>query len=86
MAKSSLKEFREYRERMNERILSRKNQTINRFFRLDGAAYEEGAVDMRTKEMCGLSASLVLRCDDCITYHLVRCKELGVTDAVSAPA
>lgn len=75
-----LEAFRTYRERMNERILAARNLPINRFFTLDTKAYENGALDARTKEIAGLSASLVLRCDDCIAYHLIRCKELGVTD------
>ncbi len=74
---SRLKAFREFRERMNERIHAAKNLNINRFFTLDGRAYEPGAVDALTKEFAGLSASLVLRCDDCIAYHIIRCKELG---------
>lgn len=75
-----LTKFREYRERMNERILAAKNLPINRFFTLDTKAYEDGALDARTKEIAGLSASLVLRCDDCISYHVIRCKELGVSN------
>ena len=75
-----LAEFRAYREKMNERILAAKNLPINRFFTLDTKAYEDGALDARTKEIAGLSASLVLRCDDCIAYHVIRCKEMGVTD------
>ena len=78
---SRLEEFRTFRERMNERILAAGNLNINRFFTLDGKAYEDGALDERTKEIAGLSASLVLRCDDCIAYHVIRCKELGVSDA-----
>jgi len=73
-------EYRESRERLNESIAERKHKGINRFFRLDTAAYEDGALDPRTKEIAGLSASMVLRCDDCITNHLLRCKELGVSD------
>jgi AhpD family alkylhydroperoxidase len=75
----SLAEFRAFRERMNTRILGENNLVINRFFNLDGRAYEAGALDVKTKELLGLVASLVLRCDDCITYHLVRCAEEGVT-------
>ncbi len=75
-----LKEFREFREKMNERILAAKHLGINRFFTLDTKAYESGALDARTKELAGLSASMVLRCDDCISYHVIRCKELGVTN------
>ena len=76
---SALAEFRKFRERMNERILGENNLVINRFFALDGRAYESGALDVRTKELLGLVASMVLRCDDCITYHLIRCREEGVT-------
>lgn len=74
----SLEEFRVFRERMNAEILAENNLVINRFFALDGRAYEAGALDMKTKELLGLVASLVLRCDDCVTYHLVRCAEEGV--------
>ena len=55
------------------------NLVVNRFFNLDGRAYEAGALDVRTKELLGLVASLVLRCDDCVTYHLTRCREEGVS-------
>ncbi|MFO0096136.1 MAG: carboxymuconolactone decarboxylase family protein, partial [Gemmatimonadaceae bacterium] len=64
---------------MNTRILGENNLVINRFFNLDGRAYEAGVLDVKTKELLGLVASLVLRCDDCITYHLVRCAEERVT-------
>lgn len=74
----SLAEFRAFRERMNEIILNAGNLTVNRFFALDGRAYEAGALGVTTKEMLGLVASLVLRCDDCITYHVIRCREEGV--------
>ncbi|MBK8915779.1 MAG: carboxymuconolactone decarboxylase family protein [Phycisphaerales bacterium] len=77
---SRLAQFRAFRERMNQRIADLKNLPINRFFTLDSKAYEDGALDSRTKELCGLAASLVLRCDDCIAYHVIRCKELGATD------
>lgn len=75
-----LKQFRAYREKMNARILAADHLPINRFFTLDTKAYEDGALDARTKEIAGLAASMVLRCDDCIAYHVIRCKELGVTD------
>ena len=75
-----LEEFRTFRERMNARILEAGNLEIKRFFALDSRCYEAGALDVPTKELLGLVASMVLRCDDCITYHLVRCKEVGVTD------
>ncbi len=77
---SRLKEFRAFREKMNERILAAKNVNVSRFFTLDTKAYESGAVDALTKEMAGLAASMVLRCDDCIAYHVIRCKELGATN------
>lgn len=80
-AKGSLAEFRAFRERMNAEILGENNLVINRFFALDGRAYEQGALDVKTKELLGLVASLVLRCDDCVTYHLVRCAEEGVSRA-----
>ncbi|MGE0042070.1 MAG: carboxymuconolactone decarboxylase family protein [Vicinamibacterales bacterium] len=76
-----LKEFREFREQMNARILESDNLEIKRFFALDTRAYEPGALDAKTKELLGLVASMVLRCDDCITYHVVRCREEGVNRA-----
>jgi AhpD family alkylhydroperoxidase len=75
----SLAEFDAFRSRMNDLILGAGNLTISRFFALDGRAYEAGALGARTKEMLGLVASLVLRCDDCVTYHVGRCHEEGVT-------
>ena len=76
-----LSEFRAFRERMNARILEAGNLEIKRFFALDTRCYEAGALDVKTKELLGLVASMVLRCDDCITYHVIRCKEEGATDA-----
>jgi AhpD family alkylhydroperoxidase len=76
---ASLEEFRKFRERMNAEILGENNLVINRFFALDTRTYEAGALDVKTKELLGLVASLVLRCDDCVTYHLVRCAEEGVS-------
>jgi AhpD family alkylhydroperoxidase len=75
-----LAEFRRYRERMNERILASDHLGIKRFFTLDGAAYRDGALPETTKELLGLVASTVLRCDDCIDYHLIRCVEVGWSD------
>jgi AhpD family alkylhydroperoxidase len=72
-------EFNEYRRDMNKRILSSDHLGIKRFFALDHLAYEGGALDAKTKELLGLVASLVLRCDDCITYHVLQCVEEGVT-------
>jgi len=66
---------------MNRKILSSGNLQIQRFFNLDTRAYEEGALSSKVKELLGLVASLVLRCDDCITYHVIRCVEEGVSDA-----
>ncbi|HEY4649927.1 MAG TPA: carboxymuconolactone decarboxylase family protein [Pontibacter sp.] len=77
---SQVEEFNEYRSRMNERIMSYDNKVIKRFFNLDTNAYAEGALDVKTKEMLGLVASMVLRCDDCIKYHLGKSFEEGVTD------
>ena len=78
---NSLEEFRQFRERMNKEILDEGNLVINRFFALDTRTYETGALDVKTKELLGLVASLVLRCDDCVTYHLTRCAEEHVTRA-----
>ena len=78
---AALAEFRAFRERMNREILDEGNLVVNRFFNLDGRAYEAGALDVKTKELLGLVASLVLRCDDCVTYHLLRCDEEGLTRA-----
>jgi AhpD family alkylhydroperoxidase len=76
---AALAEFRTFRERMNARILGENNLVINRFFALDTRTYEAGALDVKTKELLGLVASMVLRCDDCITYHVIRCREEGVS-------
>jgi len=76
-----VEEFNEYRSRMNARILEIENRPIKRFFGVDTLTYDAGALDVRTKEMLGLVASMVLRCDDCIVYHVQRCKEEKVSDA-----
>ena len=76
---SNVKEFNEYRSRMNERIMASDNLVIKRLFNLDANTYSEGALPVKTKEMLGLVASMVLRCDDCIKYHLQKCHEEGVT-------
>lgn len=76
-----IQEFHEHREKMNKKILDADNLEINRFFALDSSVYQEGALDGKTKELLGLVASSVLRCNDCILYHLIRCTEEGVTDA-----
>ena len=74
-----VKEFNEYRAKMNEKILAADNTVIKRLFNLDTNTYTEGALPTKTKEMLGLVASMVLRCDDCVKYHLEKCKEQGVT-------
>lgn len=73
-----ISEFTAFRQRMNERILAEPNQVVRRFFALDTQTYQAGALDVKTKELLGLVASLVLRCDDCISYHVAQCKEAGV--------
>ena len=74
-----LAEFTDFRKRMNERILAEPNQVVRRFFALDTQTYQAGALDVKTKELLGLVASMVLRCDDCISYHVAQCREAGVT-------
>ncbi len=71
--------FAEFRQRMNERILAEPNQVVRRFFALDTQTYQAGALDVKTKELLGLVASMVLRCDDCISYHVAQCRDAGVT-------
>ena len=77
---SQVTEFNEYRERMNAQILAADNKVIKRFFNLDTNTYQAGALDVRTKEMLGLACSMVLRCDDCIKYHLGKCYEENIDD------
>jgi len=80
---SIVTDFNEYRERMNDVILGNGNLVMKRLWNLDTNTYQEGALDVKTKEMLGLVASMVLRCDDCIKYHLGKCHELGMsTDEV----
>ena len=74
-----VEEFNTYREKMNERILSEDNKFMKRFYNLDTNAYQEGALPAKTKEFMGLVASMVLRCDDCIRYHVGALHELGMT-------
>jgi AhpD family alkylhydroperoxidase len=73
-----IEEFDAYRTKMNDRIMETANTNIKRFFALDTTSYADGALDVKTKEMLGLVASMVLRCDDCIKYHLGKCYEAGV--------
>ena len=75
-----VQEFNDYRARMNDRILAHDNKVIKRFWSLDNQTYQEGALDVRTKEMLGLVASMVLRCDDCIAYHIDQCVNAGCSD------
>ena len=77
---SQVTEFNEYRQRMNEKIMAADNKVIKRFFNLDTNTYQAGALDVKTKEMLGLACSMVLRCDDCIKYHLGKCYEEKLTD------
>lgn len=74
-----IKDFNDYRSRMNDVILGKNNLVMKRLWNLDTNTYEDGALDKKTKEMLGLVASMVLRCDDCIKYHLGKCCELNVT-------
>lgn len=76
---SQVNEFNTYREKMNKKILAQDNKILKRFWSLDGQAYQEAALPVKTKELMGLVASMVLRCDDCIRYHLGKCFEAGVS-------
>ncbi len=76
-----VEQFNKYRTQMNERILEGDNLIIKRIFNLDTNAYQAGALDVKSKELIGLTCSLVLRCDDCVKYHLGKCKEVGFTTA-----
>jgi AhpD family alkylhydroperoxidase len=77
---TKLDEFRNYRTKMNDRIGQIDHLGIKRFLNLDGAAYKEGTLDSKTKELLGLVASAVLRCNDCIDYHLIQCLDAGWKD------
>jgi len=74
-----LNEFNDYRSKMNEKLLADNNKIVKRIFNLDTNAYSEGALDVKTKELLGLVASTVLRCDDCVKYHLETSFNIGVT-------
>src|SRR5215475_2208394 len=76
---NQIQEFNDYRAKMNEIILSKQNKVFNRLYNLDTNTYMEGALPVRTKEMLGLVASMVLRCDDCVKYHLGKCHELNTS-------
>ncbi len=77
---NKIEEFNEYRSKMNDKIVGSNNKILKRIFNLDTNAFAEGSIDKKTKEMIGLSSSMVLRCDDCVRYHLGKCYELGVDD------
>lgn len=79
MSNNIVEDFNEYRSRMNEKMLDENNKIIKRIFNLDTNAYMEGALSKKTKELLGLGNSLVLRCDDCVRYHLEECHKLGLT-------
>lgn len=81
MGSSDLNEFKAERERLNKIVMKYSDRTIKRFYSLDGQAYRDGALPARTKELLGLVASLVLRCDDCILYHIGQCHAEGISDA-----
>ncbi len=72
-----VEEFNAYRSKMNEKILDADNKVLKRIFNLDTNTYSEGALDTKTKEIIGMACSMVLRCDDCVKYHLEKCKSLG---------
>jgi len=81
MGKNRIKEFQENRENLNQIVMKYAGTNTKRFYNIDWQAYEAGALPVKTKELLGLVSSLVLRCDDCVMYHLIRCFEQGVTDA-----
>ncbi len=79
MVSDKADEFSKERDRLNEIVMKYAGQPLKRFYSLDNQMYKEGALDSKTKEMLGLVASLVLRCDDCIKYHIIRCHEEGLS-------
>ncbi len=79
MKNNIVEEFNAYREKMNDKMLEDNNKIIKRIFNLDTNAYMEGVLPKKTKELLGLGNSLVLRCDDCVRYHLEECHKLGLT-------
>lgn len=80
MAESEIRKFKAEREELNRLVLERAGKEMKRFFNVDAGVYRDGALPAKVKELLGLVSSLVLRCDDCVTYHLTRCNEEGVTD------
>jgi AhpD family alkylhydroperoxidase len=81
MARDSIRKFKQEREHLNALVLKSAGRGIKRFYSIDAQVYEPGALPAKTKELLGLVASVVLRCDDCIKYHLINCHEQGVTSA-----
>ena len=81
MTDSELERFEPEREELNRLVLERAGKEMKRFFNVDAGVYRDGALPAKVKELLGLASSLVLRCDDCVAYHLTRCREEGVTDA-----
>jgi len=80
MPKSSIDRFRAEREKLNETVMKYAGREIKRFYSIDAQVYQDGALPAKTKELLGLVASLVLRCDDCISYHIIQCHENSVSD------
>jgi AhpD family alkylhydroperoxidase len=81
MSNDSIDKFQQQREELNQLVMEYAGQGTKRFYSLDSQAYRDGALPAKTKELLGLVASFVLRCDDCIKYHIIRCFEEGVSDA-----
>ncbi|WP_338764237.1 carboxymuconolactone decarboxylase family protein [Bernardetia sp. ABR2-2B] len=77
---NQVEEFNAYRSKMNEKIMAADNKVLKRIFNLDTNAFAEGTLDIKTKELIGLTCSMVLRCDDCVKYHLGKAKEAGISD------
>jgi len=82
----NIEAFKAQRERLNETVLKYGDKTLKRFFNIDSETYKKGALDVKTKELLGFTASLVLRCDDCIKYHLTECSQEGVSSEELAEA
>jgi len=80
MPKRGVEEFKVERERLNEIVMKYAGKDIKRFYSIDSQVYLDGALPAKTKELLGLVASLVLRCDDCVNYHIIQCQENDVTD------
>jgi AhpD family alkylhydroperoxidase len=80
MSEPRVETFQAERERLNEIVMRYADLSIKRFWSLDSQVYREGVLSAKTKELLGLVASLVLRCDDCISYHIIRCQDEGVSD------